>query len=110
VQRIDAEHVPLPGVKLDEKPIHEIVAGALESDVPSWISELPLASPKLSPRRSHHACRCAIAEIDYDQPARSAVPAPGDKIEISVVSRPAGSFAQSPAPGPERWVGQSLQQ
>ena len=74
MQRIDAEHVPLPGVKLDEKPVHEIVAGALESDVLSRISELPLASPKLSPRRSYHACHCAIAEIDHDQPARSRLP------------------------------------
>ena len=93
MQRIDAEQVPLPGVKLDEQPVHEIVAGALESNVLSRISELPLASPKLSPWRSYHACRCVIAEIDHDQPARIAFPAPGDKIEISVISRSAGSFA-----------------
>ena len=95
MQRIDAEHVPLPGVKLDEQPVYEIVAGALVSDVLSRISELPLASLKLSPRRSYQACHCAIAEIDHDQPARTAFPAPGNQIEVSVVSRPAGSFAQS---------------
>ena len=93
VQRIDAEHMPSPGVKLDEQPVYEIVAGALVSDVLSRISELPLASLKLSPRRSYQACHCAIAEIDHDQPARVAFPTPGDKIEVSVVSRPAGSFA-----------------
>jgi hypothetical protein len=106
---IDAEHLPAPRIKLDEQPINKIISGAYEGQVVGWVCKTPLLSPEVVPRGSHHPGGCGIAEIDHDQPARFTVPAPGDKVLVSIISRPSGSIAQLPPAQPECWVSQSSQ-
>ena len=67
--------------------------------------------PRRSSQGALYQARCrAIAEIDHDEPAGVAFPAPGDQVLVSIVSRPSGPFAQLPASVPECWVGHGWQE
>ena len=50
------------------------------------------------------------AEVDDDQPARVAVPTPGDEVLGAVVARPTGSLAQVPLAAAEGGIGERAQQ
>ena len=110
--RINAEHVQFgpralrrirrPGRR---RSVQSNVLGRVR-----WVHEIPHVSPQVLPGRSDQTRCRAIAEIDHDEPPRVTFPAPGDKVLISIISRPSGPFAQLPVSMPEGRVGHGWQE
>src|SRR5215211_393662 len=107
---INTEHVPSPGIKIYEQPIHEVVARAKQRAVLCRIGELPVASSQIVPGGAYQASCCAVAQIDDDEPPGITFPAPGDEVLIAIVSWPSRPITQLPTAAPECRIGHGRQE